>query len=194
LQDEPDFTIIYQQIKDFITVNLDHKSIKMKTISRLTLLLLILVSCNSKKEEEKPVIVDSVSTVLKADTTIVNTDAHYFWVSDLEQGKGLVMKRDSPVSADSLTPALMIGRLNSLYPEIPLEYLKTSTDSIFVKIGKSNYLTQKMGTSGAEAYLAEVTYNLTELKNINFVNIRFKEGDHATPGTYSRVDFVHVKE
>ena len=50
-----------------------------------------------------------------------------------------------------------------------------------------------MGSSGSQAYLAEVTYNLTELNGINFVQIRFKEGIHASPDTYKRTDFVHAK-
>ena len=100
------------------------------------------------------------------------------------------MKKTSQLSEDSLSPAKLIQKLNNLYPEILLRFIKISNDSIFVAINKSNYLTRQMGSSGAEAYLAEVTYNLTELKDINFVDIRFIEGDHASPGTYSRTDFV----
>lgn len=166
----------------------------MKFNTGFIILSMIVISCNSKKEEEKPVFADSANVIIKTDSASVKTDTHYFWISALEAGKGLVMKKDSPIPSDSLSSDLMIGRLNSLYPEIKLEFLKTSGDSIFLKISKSNYLTQKMGTSGAEAYLGEVTYNLTELRNVNFVDIRFKEGDHASPGTYSRVDFVHTKE
>ena len=50
-----------------------------------------------------------------------------------------------------------------------------------------------MGYYGAEAYLAAVNYNMSELKGITYVDIRFKEGDHAAPGTYTRTDFVHEK-
>ena len=100
------------------------------------------------------------------------------------------MKKVSPVSSDSLTYQNMIAFVNMEFPEAKLSFVKISGDSIYVKIGNSKFVTQQMGSSGAEAYLAEVTYNLTELKNIGFVNINFKEGDHAQPGTYSRTDFV----
>lgn len=51
-----------------------------------------------------------------------------------------------------------------------------------------------MGSSGAEAYLAAVTYNMSELKGVTYVDIRFKEGIiYASPGTYTRTDFVHEK-
>jgi hypothetical protein len=80
-----------------------------------------------------------------------------------------------------------------MYPEIPLTLNKISHDSIFIKINNSKYLSQQMGSSGPEAYFAEVTYNLTEIPGINFVDFNFKEGDHAAPATYSRTDFVQVK-
>ena len=87
----------------------------------------------------------------------------------------------------------MINMINEIYPEIKLSFIERSNDSIFLRIFDNSYLTRQMGTGGAEAYLAEVTYNLTELNGINFVQIRFKESGHASPGTYSRTDFVHVK-
>ncbi len=46
-----------------------------------------------------------------------------------------------------------------------------------------------MGTAGAQSYIATITYSLTELAEINYVNFDFKEGDHALPGTYKRTGF-----
>ena len=83
--------------------------------------------------------------------------------------------------------------LNSQYPEVVLRLIKISGDTVFVKIPKSDYLARQMGTSGSEAYLAEATYNLTEIKDIDFVDFKFKEGDHAQPGTFSRTDFIRIK-
>ena len=133
-----------------------------------------------------------INNVARTDTANITTDTHYFWSSELGTKKGMVMKKVSRISEDSLTPANLLQKLNKLYPEIPLRFIKISNDSIFVSINKSKYLTQQMGSTGAEAYLAEVTYNLTELKDINFVDMRFKEGDHASPGTYTRTDFIEV--
>ena len=165
----------------------------MKRTSLIIIWMALVASCNTKKTGEEEVKVDSTKLAVKADTAKVITDSHYFWSAELVAKEGLVMKKESPVSKDSLTAGYMIGRLNELYPEVKLVFVKTSNDSIFIKIPKSTYLTQHMGTSGADAYLAEVTYNLTELKDIGFVDIRFKEGDHASPGTYSRTDFVRAK-
>lgn len=150
-------------------------------------------SCNGKKSD---------NTVTKTDTTMINhtdsvatttTDTRYFWTSDWDNKKGLTMKKTDPISPDSMTAGDFIKKLNDIYPEIILRLSEIRKDSIFVTINNSRYLTQRIGSSGAQAYLAEVTYNLTELENINFVDIRFKEGDHASPGTYTRLDFVPVK-
>lgn len=156
-------------------------------------MITVIVSCNTKQSEKAVSKIDTTGSVINADTANIKTDSHYFWASDLDPKKGLVMKKTRPISADSLTATNMINMLNTLYPEIQLHFTRVSNDSIFVKIIKSAYLTQQIGSSGAEAYLAEITYNLTELNGINFVDIRFKEGDHASPGTYSRTDFVQVK-
>ena len=43
-------------------------------------------------------------------------------------------------------------------------------------------LTNQIGDTGAENYLASATYTLTEMKDIHFVNIDMKAGDHAEPG------------
>jgi len=128
------------------------------------------------------------------DSANIKTDSHYFWTADMDNPKGLIMTKTRPVSEDSLTAASMIGMLNDQYPDVQISLTKISRDSIFIRIKNSTHLTQQMGSSGAEAYLAEVTYNLTELMGISFVNLQFKEGDHAAPGTYSRTDFVQVKE
>lgn len=46
-----------------------------------------------------------------------------------------------------------------------------------------------MGTTGAQAYLAELTYSMTEVPTVKYVNFDFQEGDHASPGVYQKIDF-----
>lgn len=164
----------------------------MKKSCLIFVLIAAIASCNSNEpDKNKTTPADTIASAAKTDTASAKTDSHYFWTSELDQKNGLVMKKTSPISKDSLTAENMIQMMNNLYPEIQLNFIRVSNDSIFVKINKSDYLTEQSGSSGAESYLAEVTYNLTELNGINFVDIRFKQGDHASPGTYSRTDFVH---
>lgn len=161
----------------------------MKNYIALTGLLAVLICCNNKKTETTPGVKDTLVIGVLKDSAKVVTDAHYFWSADIGPG-GLVMVKIRPAASDSLTAVNIIAMMNSEYPEIPLRLTKISNDTVFVKIPKSDYLTRQMGTSGSEAYLAEATYNLTEIKDINFVDFKFKEGDHAQPGTFSRTDFI----
>ena len=164
----------------------------MKQLILLLLIINSLYSCR-QKPAEKIIAIDTSLIMINLDTLGPKTDSHYFWSSELDQHLGLVMKRTIPISNDSLTLKNLIGMLNDEYPEIQLDFLKIAGDSIFLRIPKSNYLTNQMGSSGANAYLAEVTYNLTELSDINYVDIKFREGDHASPGVYKRTDFIYPK-
>ena len=62
----------------------------------------------------------------------------------------------------------------------------------FVKILDSDRLTQGLGSSGAQEYLAQVTFSLTSVPGIHSVDFNFEEGDHAAPGTYDRERFVEM--
>ena len=165
----------------------------MKKGPFLFFMIIVVLSCNTNQPEKDVITVDTTVAASTTDTASINKDSHYFWSSDADSPKGLVMIKSRPLPADSLTETNIIQLLNEVYPEIPLSFIKVSNDSVFLKINKSSYLTEQLGSSGADAYIAEVTYNLTELKGINFVDIRFKEGDHASPGTYSRTDFVQAR-
>lgn len=164
----------------------------MKNTIAILCLLAFFANCNNKKEANKPVIKDTMAPVELKSSEKVLADAHYFWAADVGPG-GLVMVKIRPAAADSLTAVNIIAMMNNQYPEIQLHLSKISNDTVFVNIPKSNYLTRQMGTTGSEAYLAEATYNLTEIKDINFVDYKFKEGDHAQPGTFSRTDFIRLK-
>jgi hypothetical protein len=87
------------------------------------------------------------------------------------------------------TPDLIISELNRLFvrDNLPAISLEKIEDKIaYVQISDEQQLTQHMGTTGATAFIEVVTYSLTSLKSIDFVEFSFKEGDHAIPGRYSR--------
>jgi len=159
----------------------------------LTAIIVVIISCKAKQADKKIIQTDSTSVVITPDTGNIIEDTHYYWSAEWDNKNGMLMKKTTPITADSLTATNIIQKLNILYPKIRLRYIRTSNDSMFVNINNSTYLTQQIGSSGAESYLAEVTYNLTELNGINYINIKFKEGDHASPGTYTRTDFIHEK-
>ena len=91
--------------------------------------------------------------------------------------------------SDTATAAGILADINTLWPEVQAVYQKTAGDTIFITIPDSEYLTQRMGSSGPASYMTLVVYSLTELPGIHRVNFKFEEGDHATPGTYTRDSF-----
>jgi len=77
---------------------------------------------------------------------------------------------------------------------VPLEPPKLRLQNVaegiaHVEIISAEYLTQRMGTSGAQNYLAAATYSLTEANGVRGVDFIFPEGDHAAPGVYNRESF-----
>lgn len=166
--------------------------IQMRSKLFLILTLAIIFSCNRKEPYTSPQVPAHGDLLpLQQDSTAVLSDSHYYWTFEIDQKDGLLIKKLSPLPVDSLTPLILIHRMNEEYPEIKLKYVRVANDTIFVRIERSSFLTEQLGSTGAPAYLGVVTYNLTELSGINNVDIYFKAGDHASPDTYSRTDFIH---
>ena len=99
------------------------------------------------------------------------------------------LKHNTTNDLSNVSPDEMVKAINSRYPEIQMELVKKDRDRIHVKIKDASYLSESMGSSGAQIYMAESTYALTEFKGIRSVEFVFEEGDHAAPGVYSRADF-----
>jgi len=69
-------------------------------------------------------------------------------------------------------------------PQIILDGVEGST--VQIRLSDDAALTQRLGSSGAQAYLQVVLYSLTSLPEIDCVDFDFLEGDHAQPGLYCR--------
>ncbi|MDX2440993.1 MAG: hypothetical protein QNK40_10640 [Desulfobacterales bacterium] len=83
----------------------------------------------------------------------------------------------------------IISELNTLLKKdgIPTVILdKIDKNVAYVRISDDEYLTQRMGSSGANSYLKVVTYSLASLKNIDCVYFDFDTGAHAEPGKYCK--------
>ncbi|WP_069659365.1 hypothetical protein [Arcticibacter eurypsychrophilus] len=87
----------------------------------------------------------------------------------------------------------IIKALNKKYPDIQMEFVSAKGDTVITRIKDALQLTQNIGTAGAETYMAEATYSLTEIPTIKEVTFEFEVGDHAMPGTYNRADFKNFK-
>ncbi len=143
----------------------------MKKLLCLPVFLILLYSCGNNDAEPEVLPATEIS----------------LWKADLDSGL-LRMEKEIVPGLDTITTESVVSYMNGV--NFKLEYIKTSGDTLYLRIPDATYLTQQMGSSGAEAYLAELVYNCTEIPGIRFVTLDFEEGDHAQPGTYRRESFI----
>ena len=166
-------------------------------IAGLFLSALIGCSTNSTKEKDEPelVIADTVYEKVndaETDTASVIKNAPSIWSADFEEATN-TYKIHKPVNSklDTLSAQNLVALVN--WDSIHVDFIKISHDTMHVSIPNSKYLTQRIGSSGAENFMATTTFTLTEMKGIKYVNYKFTEGDHASPGVYSRKDFKDLQ-
>ncbi len=160
-------------------------------------ILLTFLSCNSDSNQQgiKDVVEDTVfETVIDPgfDSTKIIKNAPILWTVDFEESTN-TFKIKKPVNSrlDTLSAEKMVSLIS--WDSIHVDFLKTSHDTIYISIPDSEYLTQRIGSSGAENFMATTTFSLTEIKGMKYVNFNFTEGDHASPGIYSRKDFKNFE-
>ncbi|HEY6062636.1 MAG TPA: hypothetical protein VIV35_03450 [Chitinophagaceae bacterium] len=142
--------------------------------SFLILISVLFFACGNNKTDEQVLVEDSAFN-------------KYSWEAT-DTGRIVLMKKEG-IGPDTLSPEGVVDFLNNNFPNVQLAIVKTSGDTLFLKIPQSTYLTQRMGSSGPESYFAEAVYNLTEIPGIHYVRFDFEEGDHAQPGTFNRESF-----
>ncbi|NOT50933.1 MAG: hypothetical protein HOP10_06625 [Chitinophagaceae bacterium] len=113
----------------------------------------------------------------------------YSWEATLSDSGKLEVKRSEQPGPDSLSAEAIAGFLNKRYPNVQLQIVRTSGDTLYMSIPEATYLTQQMGSSGPQIYFADVVYNLTEIPGIRYVSFDFEEGDHASPAVLKRDNF-----
>jgi len=148
-------------------------------------------------------LVFGVIALKKNDLTVLNRDHTWYVEYDTGSEKDLLV-RGSKVKALQGDINKMIIALNKATLEaeasnaqkesVPLEPPKMRLQSVaegiaHIEIIDAEYLTQRMGTSGAQNYLAATTYSLTETPGVKGVDFIFPVGDHAAPGVYTRESF-----
>jgi spore germination protein GerM len=135
-------------------------------------------------------------------------DTSSIWYVEADSGGTEALVRGGKIDAIKHDVKKLVAALNASgkYPGISrtpgnrepngrpqVKLTKIKNDVAFIEVVNAEYLTQRMGSSGAQAYLASVTFTLTENPRIKKVNFIFEEGDHAMPGIYSRQDFSQYK-
>ena len=156
-------------------------------------LLVFLFSCNSTADDYTTETKDSI--FIQSDSTDGSIEfpgklKNLIWLPIFDSvSNDILVKQQRKVNSDTLTANKLIEEINASWNGIELVFRRISHDTIYVSIPASDVLTKQIGSSGAYSYISSTTYSLTELKNIQFVNYDFEEGDHLGPGTMKRTDF-----
>lgn len=159
--------------------------------NRITLVgsLLLLIACNQEADKQETTTLAQTqkdTTVSRNEPVGFNTDSKLFiWKATTDYKK----IKNTNIPAGALTADSLIKGLNELYENIVLEKVRISGDTIYTAIKDATYLSEQMGSSGAELYVADVVLNLTEVPGIKFVNIQMEEGSHMQPGVWSAGNF-----
>lgn len=163
--------------------------------------LMLLLSCNSGSDEVKEGNeVEVQDTVYEfpgnagADSSVVIKNSPSLWSADfVDSINTYKIHKPANTRLDTLSAEKLVSLINLDWDSIHMNLEKTSRDTVYVSIPDSHYLTQNLGSTGAENYMAATTFSLTELKGVHYVHYRFKEGDHASPGVYSRKNFTNYQ-
>lgn len=143
-----------------------------------------MISCSGCGENAGEEIVDSTAEPMSS------YDLPY---ADIDMVKK-IFRRDSAVDISRLNIDSVIKGLNWRYENTGLQKLKVSGDTVYVTLRNNKYLSEEMGTTGAEEYIADVVANLTCISGIGYVNFIFPEGEHASPGVYGKDVLDDLKE
>jgi hypothetical protein len=160
-----------------------------------SLLVLLLLSCTNNTAHEP----ETETTVLPpsaSDSATVGpelTDRMQYFVWDVNSDAKTIRQNPKLRPQYYSVDTLLMG-LNERYPRILLEKKRIGHDTLYTEIKDAMYLTDQMGSSGAEEYLAQAVINLTSVNGIRYVRIDFTEGSHASPDVWGREAFSDYKE
>ena len=160
----------------------------------IILCLFVLSACNNSADQESKK--DSAHLLYPVDSNdvdIVELDKEdfYNWKVDNEEK---TIRKNPKLGDDVLGVDTLIIGLNELYPRVQLEKVKLSNDTLYTRIKNADFLTEQMGSSGSEQYIAQAVLNLTSANGVKYVRIDFEMGSHAMPGVWSKEDFKDYKE
>ena len=161
----------------------------MKKLLFLAFLTAVLFSCKDRKPAPGRPLQDTAGRIMPHPDSLVAPP--YTWeVKPVGEHNRLILGKTPLASRSSLEEVL--AKLNKKYDPLKMSVIRVSGDTVFVRLRPAKLLTQEMGSTGADVYMTEATLNLCEVQDIHFVNYNFAAGDHATPGTYSKNDFIDL--
>ncbi len=101
----------------------------------------------------------------------------------------MIMKRDITVPDSAITVKRIINGLNEKYPEVHIDVIKQSGDTIYIAVPDGEYLGNQMGSAGSSAWFADAVINLTSAPGINYVYFNMDMYSHASGGVISEQEY-----
>lgn len=101
----------------------------------------------------------------------------------------MIMKRDITVPDSAITIKRIINGLNEKYPEIQIDVIRQSGDTIYIAVPDGEYLGNQMGSAGSSAWFADAVINLTSVPGINHVSFKMDMYSHASGGVISEQEY-----
>lgn len=102
------------------------------------------------------------------------------------------LSRGHLLDSISASPEQFIKILNMRPAKCKIELIGVFGDTVKISIKNAAYLSEQMGSLGAECFMAETVFTLTEIDYVRYVKIEMDTGSHAGPGVFSRVDFERL--
>lgn len=161
----------------------------MKRVFPLLLILSVLVSCmRDNKSEDNQEELDTSASIQQTESLPSHTP---LWTYQIDTDS--LIQSTTLDSTETDIPHLLSILNAQFQDQVRLDIDHQSLDTVYIHIDSAQHFTQQMGTAGAHAILEVSTYTLTENSTVKYVHFSFQEGDHASPGTYSRSYFAERK-
>lgn len=152
-------------------------------ISHLIIVSIVLITaCKCNNDQGKPTAEDSILVI--PDTLLVydvNTETKTW-------------KRFTEVPDSAFTAIRIVNGLNQKYPEVPLQFLKQSNDTLYVAVPNNEFLGERMGNDGASSWFSDVVLNLTGVPGVTYVNMKMDRRSHASPGVFKKENVKGYQE
>ena len=163
--------------------------------------LIVVAACNPSKETESQTVRQEIARLklevkkLEDRQAIVTKLAHKgdpgVWELDWNEEAEIFEPRlVEQYPRDKATPKNIVNGLNRLRPVPGVEFVAQQGATVHLRIKNERFLTQRMGTMGAQEYLGAVVISLTSAPAVELVHFDFMEGDHASPGFYARAMLI----
>src|SRR5688500_3433828 len=122
----------------------------MKTIKYFVALSFLFLACNSSENTPKETIEPGI-TQSETDSSSFNTELHtMLWNYEFDTSiRKFKLIRNDQLSDRSLSIENVTALINQSWPRIQVKLIRTSIDTVFIQIPKSDHLVNEIGTSGA---------------------------------------------